>query len=1450
MRFFSAFVASLLVSSAHAFPSGAGGCPPGLPAVAGVHLQRQTTTGGLADGSYEMYIDGDLITPGTPFVFRSGSDHVLTLGGTAFRGFIFRLDGAGSGALEIPEGADNLQISSLCIGQGVSGVTHNDATLKGEVSATLRVDTDVSLTLDVTVVLVNNRVDSVYYYNQYQLVSSATAPTPAPVSTPTLPPVSNVVCGPAGDIAIAGSSTVEPVARLWAAAYSTACGNTVTVEGGGSSSGARRVCANSSRGESAVDIGDMSRQWKTTEATTTDGYTYNCVAGDTTRSAIQVDVAIDGLSVTTHLESSGAAPCIELLGGLTIDQLRWIFSSYTAAELEATGWDPLAVPNADGNDSTHLWSELNAACVAEEIQISGADDESGTYEYFAETIFADFDNGETFDSNRPNGYFNSAVDEDIVNYILANGNAIGYFGYAFFDGNRRILVAAPIENAAGQLIAPTANTINSGEYNPLARRIYMNLWTGALAKTSWLLTYGYSSAGARDVSQVGYVNLPEEEKVLMLSRAGASGGVDLTSFPCNGGTPIAIAGSSTVEPVASLWALIYNAACGTVITVEGGGSSSGARRVCDAGRNGLSAVDIGDMSRQWKTSESSTSDGFTYDCLIGDTTRSAIQVDVAIDGLSVVSKLGGSGGAACIERLGGLTIDQLRWIYSSYTAAELEATGWDPLSVPNTDGNDGTHLWSELNAACVESEILIAGPHDQSGTYEYFSETIFADIDNGEIIDANRPNGYFNSSIDEDLAAYLELNTDAIAYFGYAFFDANRDIFAAFPIQNEEGQLIAPTAETVGSGDYNPLSRRIYMNVLTTSTSYVNPFMTMGFDSVGTQLVTAVGYVPVPRADRFLMLSRLNAEGGVRPRLRGIACGSVNEPITIAGSSTVFPVADLWGKIYNAACGTMVSVSGGGSSSGARRVCGDTSRGEVPVDIGNMSRGWKTSEAIFNNANNNYVYRCQIGDTTQRVVQLDVAIDGLSVVTAIEGVALDCVTTLGGLTIDQLRWIYSSYTMAELMSTGWDAASLPNSDGDDSTHLWSELDSSCAAEEILISGADSESGTYEYFSETIFPDLDNGETFDLNRPRFFSYFNSEEDEDVEEYVENNDNAIGYFGYAYFDSNRDKLVAAAIQNDMGMFIEPSAESVGSGTYNPLARRIFMNVARGGSLQRSRAFLDMGLSRRGDTMVSAVGYVPLSVDERNAMRRRYAVSPCFSSENMVDVLGKGRVSMSELTIGDKVMAGNKYETVYSFGHRNTEMYTEFLQIFAGDVMAAELSEDHMLFVEGRAFPASAIKVGDQLDLVDGSAEVTKIVTVGREGAFAPFTDSGVINMNGVVASTYVNLQGQSDSFMVGTYKTLSMQFIAHATQAPHRVVCAVNFGFCEAERYNEDGISTWVAAELEASKWLFGQNGYVMGAAFGPILFLVGVAGLIEFLVKYPLTIVVAIMGAVKLMKSNK
>lgn len=94
--------------------------------------------------------------------------------------------------------------------------------------------------------------------------------------------------------------------------------------------------------------------------------------------------------------------------------------------------------------------------------------------------------------------------------------------------------------------------------------------------------------------------------------------------------------------------------------MEGGGSSVGAGRVCANLERGL-PVDIGDMSREWKSQEAEVHKGFVYKCLKGDTDRSAIQLPVAIDGLTVVVKKGGIS-ANCVSLLGGLTLDQLRWM--------------------------------------------------------------------------------------------------------------------------------------------------------------------------------------------------------------------------------------------------------------------------------------------------------------------------------------------------------------------------------------------------------------------------------------------------------------------------------------------------------------------------------------------------------------------------------------------------------------------------------------------------------------------------------------------------------------------------------------------------------------------------------------------------------------------
>jgi phosphate transport system substrate-binding protein len=157
-----------------------------------------------------------------------------------------------------------------------------------------------------------------------------------------------------------------------------------------------------------------------------------------------------------------AAACIESLGGLTVHQLRWIFSNYTAEMLEGTGWDSTTLTNSDNDDATHLWSELSADCPDAEIKIAGHGSESGTYEYFAETVFADMDNGESFDVNRPDGYFNSLADPDIIEFLADNADAVGYVGYAYYQENQETVVAAAIENVEGEFVAPDATTVADG----------------------------------------------------------------------------------------------------------------------------------------------------------------------------------------------------------------------------------------------------------------------------------------------------------------------------------------------------------------------------------------------------------------------------------------------------------------------------------------------------------------------------------------------------------------------------------------------------------------------------------------------------------------------------------------------------------------------------------------------------------------------------------------------------------------------------------------------------------------------------------------------------------------------------------------------------------------------------------------------------------------------------
>ena len=234
-------------------------------------------------------------------------------------------------------------------------------------------------------------------------------------------------------INIAGSSTVYPVASAWAQAYSASNSDyTVTVAGGGSGAGASKVCSTDA---DSVHIGDMSRDWKSSEASVgEDGYTFSCLSSDIT--VTQLVVAIDGLSVV--VKKGGAADqCISAMGGLSMAQLRWIYSDWSETDLanhEDGGLNMNSTTPSNDDDGIREWSDLDdsAACLDNEIKLWGADSDSGTYEYFGEQVFCKkcFADGEPvaegFDTAR--GYQNSADDNQIVNGINSDENAIGYFG--------------------------------------------------------------------------------------------------------------------------------------------------------------------------------------------------------------------------------------------------------------------------------------------------------------------------------------------------------------------------------------------------------------------------------------------------------------------------------------------------------------------------------------------------------------------------------------------------------------------------------------------------------------------------------------------------------------------------------------------------------------------------------------------------------------------------------------------------------------------------------------------------------------------------------------------------------------------------------------------------------------------------------------------------------------
>jgi phosphate binding protein len=235
-----------------------------------------------------------------------------------------------------------------------------------------------------------------------------------------------------GNIVADGSSTVQPVTAAAAEEFRKYANRVrVSVGTSGTGGGFEKFCA----GE--TDISNASRPIEEDEIQACE---------DNGIEFIELPVAVDGLTVVANTENDWAE-C------LTVEEL-------------ATIWGP----DSEGNVTS--WSQVREGFPEEDLQLFGPGTDSGTFDYFTEVI-----NGEEGASR--SDYEASEDDNQLVQGVEGSGaGALGYFGYAYYQANQESLKALQIDGGEG-CVAPTFETIRSGEYTPLSRPLFIYVTTEA-----------------------------------------------------------------------------------------------------------------------------------------------------------------------------------------------------------------------------------------------------------------------------------------------------------------------------------------------------------------------------------------------------------------------------------------------------------------------------------------------------------------------------------------------------------------------------------------------------------------------------------------------------------------------------------------------------------------------------------------------------------------------------------------------------------------------------------------------------------------------------------------------------------------------------------------------------------------------------------------------------------
>ena len=281
-------------------------------------------------------------------------------------------------------------------------------------------------------------------------------------------------------------------------------------------------------------------------------------------------------------------------------------------------------------------------------------------------------------------------------------------------------------------------------------------------------------------------------------------------------------------------------------------------------------------------------------------------------------------------------------------------------------------------------------------------------------------------------------------------------------------------------------------------------------------------------------------------------CGDSKEPRTqhtgteapvvrIDGSSTVFPIAEAVAEEFQLGQGGRVRVTVGlsGTGGGFKKLC----RGET--DISNASRPILKEEM----------------DTCREAgigfIELPIAFDAITVVVH-----------------PQNSWV-KVLTVADLKKI-WE------SDAQATITRWTQVRAEWPDVPLMLFGPGADSGTFDYFTEAVVGKAKS------SRGDFTA---SEDDNILVQGVENNKNALGYFGFAYYVSHQQRMRAVPIVNGKGTAILPSVSAVTDGSYEPLSRPLFVYVnAAAAQRPEVRKFIEFYMTE-GPALAAEAGFVPL-------------------------------------------------------------------------------------------------------------------------------------------------------------------------------------------------------------------------------------------------------------------